>query len=166
MGFGGALLAMSAVQGIASIGQGYAKSAEDKYNANLAGLQAQALGVQGDITQGQYTRKSGQMLSTQTATVAAAGLEPTGSYAAAMLDAQTQIHTDMAIAKYNTQMGINYKEAEAKQKRIQATQDVYSGYSNAFSEMLSGAAKYGQYSKSSFDLNSGASQALPESTLG
>ena len=158
MGFGGAMLALSAVQAVNSIGSGYAKSAEDKYNATLSGLQSQLIGVQGDITQGQMTRQGGQYAATQTATAAAAGVEPTGSIAAVMLDTQTQIHTDMAIAKFNTEMGQNYKNAEAAAMKRKASQDVYSGYSDAFSEMLSGAAAYGKYSlkPKSFDLNAGA----------
>ena len=53
MSFSSAMSAFSAVQ---SISQGYAQSAEDKYNANISSIQAQDLGIQGQITQGQYTR--------------------------------------------------------------------------------------------------------------
>jgi len=145
MGFGGAMLALSAVQAITSISAGNAKAAEDKYNATLAGLQGELIGVQGDITQGQYTRKAGQMAATQTAAVAGAGLEPTGSAAAVMLDTQTQIHTDMAIAKFNTEMGQNYTTAQSKAFKRQASEDTFTGYSSAFSDILSGAARYGAY---------------------
>ena len=156
MGFGGALLAMSAVQGITSISAGYAKGAEDKYNSSIAGLQAQAIGVQGEITQGQYTRKGGQLMSSQTAVVAGAGLEMTGSAAAVMIDSQAQIHTDMAIAKYNTEMGQNYENNKASAFKRQAAMDVSSGYSGAFSEMLSGAEKYAMFGgKKSFNMNGG-----------
>jgi len=145
MGFSGALLAMSAVQGINSIGGGYAQSAETKYNASLYGLQADALKVQGDITQGQYTRQAGQMMSKSMAVAGAAGIEPTGSAAAVMVDAQTQIETDAAIARYNNTMSINQANQKATMLKQQAAQDVSSGYSGAFSEMLSGAEKYAKY---------------------
>src|ERR1035437_6048727 len=141
-GFGGALLAMSAVQGITSISEGYAKSAESKYNASLYTDQAQALAVQGSITQGQYTRAGGEMASKQTAIEGAAGIQPTGSAAAVMLSSQTQILTDMAIAKYNNDMSVNYANAQAKNLKIQASQDVSSGYSTAFSDTLKGASAY------------------------
>lgn len=145
MGFSGALLALSAVKGIASIGQGYAQSAEDKYNASLYTNQAGLIAVQGDITQGQYTREAGQLLSTQTADVAAKGIGLSGSAAAVMLDTQTQIHTDMAISKFNTSMGISQANAKATALRQQAGQAIFSGYSSAFTDLLSGAVQYGQY---------------------
>jgi hypothetical protein len=156
MGFGGALLALSAVKGIASIGQGFAQGAEDKYNASLATQEAQLTQVQGDITQGQYTRQAGQLLSTQTADIAAKGLQPSGSAAAVMLDSQTQIQTDMAIAKFNTQMGVNQSNARATALKQQASQSVYSGFSSAFSDLLTGATQYGMY-KNKINLNAGAS---------
>jgi len=161
MGLGGVMLAVSAVQGITAIGQGNAKSAEDKYNATLSTLQAQQAQVQGDITQGQYVRKAGQLLSTQTATAGAAGIEPTGSIAAVMLDSQTQINTDMAIAKYNTQMNINYANNAASMQKRQAAMDVNSGYSNAFSDILTGTTNYAMYKyggKNALNLSGGAGQ--------
>lgn len=141
MGFGGALLALSAVKGITSIAQGNAQSAEDKYNASLFTDQAGLIAQQGQITQGQYTRQAGELLSTQTTDSAAKGLEPTGSIAAKMLDSQTQIHTDMAIAQFNTTMGINQANAKATALRQQAGQSQFSGYSTAFSDLLTGASQ-------------------------
>lgn len=155
MGYSGALLALSAVQGISAIGQGYAQSAEDKANASLLNDQSGLLQVQGNITQGQYTREAAKVLSTSTADVAAKGLEPTGSAAAAMLDAQTQIHTDAAIAKFNNTMAINQTDAKSKLLKDQANQAVYSGFSSAFNDVLVGSAKYYQYNKS-INTSSGA----------
>ena len=147
MGFSGAMLALSAVKGIASIGQGYAQSGEDKYNASLFDQQAGLLKIQGDITQGQYRREASDLLSTQTADIAAKGLEPSGSAAAVMLDSQTQIETDMAIARFNTQMGVNRAGSQATLLRDKAKQSIYSGYSSAFTDMLSGASDYYLYNK-------------------
>lgn len=160
MGFGGALLAMSAVQGIASIGQGYAQGAEDKYNASLASNQAGLLKVQGDITTGQYTRQAGQMLASSTAMVAGKGLEPTGSAAAVMLDSQTQINTDLAITKFNNETNVNYANAQATALQRKAKQSVFSGYSNAFSDTLKGASNYALYSNK-LNLNAGAGDFSP-----
>lgn len=142
------MLALSALQGISAIGKGYAQSAETKYNASLYGLQAQSLQVQGDITQGQFVRKGGELAASQTAGAAAKGLMPTGSYAAAMLDTQTQVETDMAIARYNTQMGINQANQKQKMLKQQAAQEVSSGYSTGFSDMLKGFEQYGMYKTS------------------
>lgn len=157
-GFSGAMLAFSAVQGINSIGQGFAQSAEDKYNASLYTNQANATAVEGSIEQGQYTRKAGQMLSTQTADVAAKGLEPTGSAAAVMLSSQTQIETDAAIAKYNNTMAINQANQKAKMLKQQAGENIYSGFSSAFSDLLKGGTDYyGYNNKNSLTLSSGGS---------
>ncbi len=141
MGFSGALLALSTVKGITSITQGIVQSKEDKYNASLASDQAQLIGVEGQIEQGQYARKAAQMLSTQTADVGAKGIEPTGSAAAVMLDAQTQIHTDAAIAQFNTQMGINQANSKANLLKQQSKNSMFSGYANAFSDLLTGATE-------------------------
>lgn len=158
MNFGGAMLALSAAKAITSVGQGYAQSAEDKYNASLATNEAQLYQVQGNITQGQYTREAGKLLSTQTAQAGAAGIQPTGSLAAVMLDSQTQINTDAAIARFNTQMNINYAQNTAAQLRRKASQDVFSGYSSAFSDTLQGAYGAYSYNKKTFDLSSGANK--------
>jgi hypothetical protein len=143
--FAGASAALSAVEGITDIFSGYAQSAEDKFNASLYTDQASALAVQGSIEQGQFKRYGAKMLSKQTAVAGAAGLEPTGSVAAVMLDSQTQINTDMAIAKYNNTMAINAANAKAKDLKIKASQAVFSGYSSAFSDLLKGASAYGAY---------------------
>ena len=145
MGFSGALLAMQAVKGITSIGQGFAQSAEDKYNAQISQNQATAIGIQGQITQGQITRQGGQMMARSNAVAGAAGLEPTGSVAAVELSNQTQIETDKAIAAYNTSMGINSATDRAKQLKQQAANDTFSGFTNAFSDMLTGASNYAMY---------------------
>ena len=145
MGFSGALLAMSAVQGINAIGQGYAQSAEDKYNAQIATNQASATAVQGSITQGQLTRQGGNMMAMSTAVAGAAGLEPTGSVAAVELNNQTQIETDKAIAQYNTTMGINSATDRAKALRQQAGNDEFAGFTSAFSDMLTGVSNYAKY---------------------
>ena len=163
MGFSGALLAMSAVQGIAQIGQGNAQAATDNYNAQIASNQASAIQTQGQIEQGQITRKGGKMASTTTAVAGAAGLQLTGSVAAVELSNQTQIETDKAIAQYNTSMGVNSATDRAQMLRQQASADKSSGYTNAFSSILKGVSQYGMYNskQSGFNLNSGADQ-LPD----
>ena len=159
MGFSGALLALSAVQGITSIGKGIATSAEDKYNASLATNQAQLTAIQGQITQGQYTQQAGQAAATSTAIAGAKGLEPTGSVAAVMLNTQTQIDTDAAIAQFNTTMGINQANSKATALKQQAGQDMFSGVTSAFSDLLTGATNYATYnSKNALNLSGGANK--------
>lgn len=153
MGVPAVMMAMAATQAVTSISQGYAQGAEDKYNATIAGLQGQAAAVQGDITQGQLTRKGGMLASSQTAMAGAAGVIPTGSLAAVMLDTQTQINTDMAIAKYNTTMAENYASNQAAMFKRKAVADVTQGYESAFSDMLRGAGNAYMYGKSPNKIN-------------
>ena len=53
-------------------------------------------------------------------------------------------------------MGINNANDKATMLKQQAQQDVYSGYSSAFSDVLSGATQAALYNKKSFNLDSGA----------
>ena len=142
MGFGGAMLALSAVQGISSIGQGIAQNQEDKYNAELYAEKAQTIQIQGQIQQGQMTRQGSQLLSTATAKAGGAGLNPTGSVAATMLSTQTQVDTDKAIAQYNNTLQYN----AANQQANKSNDAVMSGVSGAFSDLLKGVVSYGLYS--------------------
>lgn len=158
MSFGGVMLAMSAVQAVSQIGSSYAQKAEANYNATLAEGKANLIGVQQEIEYGQYQRLKGQVQGKSIANIAKAGIYPTGSAAAVMLDAQTQIGIDQAIGQFNYQQEKNYTKAQADQFRRQGKAAVYSGYSNAFSTILQGGSNYAIY-KGGFDLNAGANRA-------
>jgi len=157
------IVSSAASKAVTSVGQGYAAGAQDSYNATIAGLKGQALQVQDQITQGQYVRKAGQLLSTQTATAGAAGIEPTGSVAAVMLDSQTQINTDMAIAHFNNQLEQNYASSEVTQANIAQKSDITAGYTNAFSDILQGGEQAALYNspqgKTLFNTGAGAKTA-------
>jgi hypothetical protein len=75
-----------------------------------------------------------------------------------MLDAQTQINIDQSIAKFNKEQEKSYTQSQADAYRRQGKQSVSSGYSNAFSTILSGASNYAmyKYGKTAFDTSSGA----------
>ena len=157
MGFGGVMLAMAGVQAVSQIGQGYAQKAEANYNATLLEGKANLIEEQKQIESGQYERLKGRTMSTSIANIAKAGIMPTGSAAAVMLDAQTQMNIDQAIGQFNLEQQKQYTVAEANQVRRSGKASVYSGYSNAFSTMLSGASNYALYNKkTSFDLSGGA----------
>ena len=160
MSFGGILLAMSAVQAVSQIGQGYAQKEEANFNATLMEGKANLIGVQQDVEYGQYQRLKGQYMAKSMANIAGSGIKPTGSAMAVMLDAQTQINIDQAIGQFNFEQEKAYTRAGADATRRQGRQAVYSGYSNAFSTMLSGASNYAMYNKkTSFDLSAGAKKA-------
>ena len=160
MGYAGAMLALTAVQGVSQISQGYVKKAEADYNATLMRGKADLIDYQSDVEQGQYQRFKGQHLSKSTAAIAGSGVGFNGSAMAVMLDAQTQISIDQSIAKFNKEQEKNYTLAQADAFKRQGKQAVASGYANGFSTLLQGASNYAMYNgmgnKTSFDLNSGA----------
>lgn len=163
MGVGGALFALSAVQGISQITQGYAQKAEAKFNATLYEGKANMISAEEDIQQGQYTRLKSQAMSKSMVAAAGAGIMPGGSAAAVMAETQKQIGIDQAIDKFNLENEKNYTKAEADAYRRQGKQAVWSGYSNAFATMLSAGANYAMYqgymNKSTFDTNAGSTRA-------
>jgi hypothetical protein len=139
------LLALTAVQGISQIGQGYAQKAEMKYNASLTEGQARLIQVQKDIEKAQYQRMKGKVLSTSMANLGKAGIMPTGSAAAVMIDTQRQIGIDQAIGQYNLEMQKQYKLSEAEAMRRKGKMAVQAGWTNAFTSILQGASNYGSY---------------------
>lgn len=155
MSLGGVLFAMSAVQAVSQISQGYAQKAESEYNATLLEGKADLIGVQKEIDSGRYDRLKGQYLSESIANTAASGIMPQGSALAVMLDAQTQIHIDQAISRFNYDTEQNYTRAEADTQRRAGKSAVRGGYTSAFSSMLNGAASYAMYKHkaTSFDSN-------------
>ena len=145
MSAGGALFALSAAQAVSQISQGYAQNAEAKLNASLLQGKASLLDVQSGIEQGQYQRLKGQTMGKSVAAAAGMGVGFSGSPMAAMLNAQTQINIDQAIAKFNMDQQKAYTLAEADQVRRQGKAAVRAGYSSAFSTILSGASNYVKY---------------------
>lgn len=167
MGFGPALFAISAAQAVSQISSGYAQNSEAKanatmventgrYNAAIFQGKANIIDIQSNIQQGQYTRAEGEYAAKSTAAVAKQGITPTGSAAAAMLNAQTQIGIDAAIAKFNSTNEKNYDIASASDAtrtaglqadaiRRGGQQAIKSGYSGALSSLLQGGVNYGMY---------------------
>jgi len=145
MSFGGALFAMTAVQAVGQISQGYAQKAESNYNATLYEGKANLIDVQKEIESGQYDRLKGQYMSKSVAGVAGSGIGLQGSALAVMLDAQTQINIDQAISNFNLDQEKNYATAQAATERRAGKAAVRSGYTNAFSSLMSGASNYALY---------------------
>jgi hypothetical protein len=150
-----AILGLTAFQVASQVGQGYAQQAEAKYNASLLEGKAKLIDVQKEIEFAQYERMKNRMLSTSVANVAAAGLMPTGSAAAAMIDAQTNIGIDQAIGQFNFEQEKRYTLAEAAAIKRKGAQAVIAGYTNAFSTALKGGFMYGQQ-KGWFNTDAGA----------
>jgi len=145
MSFGGLMFAMTAVQAVSQIGQGYAQQAEANYNATLLEGKANLIDFQKGIEHGQYQRLKGQTAATSYANMAGGGIMPSGSAMAVLIDAQTQIGIDQAIGQFNLEQEKTYTKAEADASRRQGKYAVRGGYSNAFSSLLSGASQYAAY---------------------
>lgn len=142
MGFSGVLLALSAVQAISQVSQGYAQKKESDLNATIIEGKAGLIDIQKGIEYGQYQRQKGSTLSEGMARTAGAGIKPTGSAMAVMLDTQKQMSLDQAIGQFNFDQEKRFTQAEASAERRRGAASVRSGYSNAFSTMLSAGSSY------------------------
>lgn len=157
MSFGATLFAMAATQAVVQISAGKAQQAEANYNATLLEGKAGLIDIEKGIEYGQYERLKARTTSTSLANIAKAGIMPQGSAMAVMLDTQKQINIDQAIGQFNLEQQKRYTIAEADQVRRAGKQAVYTGYSNAFSTLLSGASNYAMYK--GFNLSAGATKA-------
>lgn len=130
------MLALSAVQAVSQVSQGYAQKAEANANAALLRGKAGLIDIQKDIENGQYQRLKWQTLSSSMASVAGAGLMASGSAMAVMIDTQTQIGIDQAIGQFNFEQQKQYTLAEAEAMKRQGKAAVSAGWTNAFSTAL------------------------------
>lgn len=133
----------AALQSISMVGQGYAEKAEAKYNAALYDEKAKMIDVQMGIKDAQYNRLKGKTASTSMANLARAGIMPTGSAAAAIIDTQAQIMLDQSYERYNLESEKNYTLSQASSERRRGRNAVRSGWTNAFTSVLSAGANYG-----------------------
>lgn len=151
MSFGAVLLALSAVQAVSQIGQGYAEKAEANFNATLLEGKAQLIDEQKKIEFGQYQSAKARTLSTSFSNIAASGIAPQGSAMAVLLETQRQLTIDQSIGQFNLEQEKQFTIAGAGQARRGGKAAVSSGFSNAFSTLLSGGASYGRYKDTTFD---------------
>ena len=156
MGLGGVILALSAVQAVSQIGQGYVQKAEANLNAVLLQGKADLIDVQKGIESAQYNRLKGQYMSSSMANIAASGIRPSGSPMAVILDAQKQINLDQAIGQFNLEQQKRYTLAEAEAQKRAGKRAVTAGYTNAFSSLLSGMSSYATYKGYGFNTDAGA----------
>lgn len=145
MGFGAALLAMSAVQAVGQIGAGYAQKAEADYNASVLESQEMLLNVEKDIEQGRFVRKKGQILGKSMTAAAGMGVVPEGSPLAAMISTQTQLNIDQAINNFNFEREKAYLRSQADSEKRRGKAARRAGWSNAFSTMLQAGSDYAMY---------------------
>lgn len=147
MAFQYAMLALSAVQAINSISQGYSEKDESGYNAGLLGEKAEAINLKKQMDYAQYERLKGKTYSKSMANIAAMGIKPTGSAMAVVLNAQNQITIDQVISSFNIEQEKRFTIGQAEAEKRAGKQKVKAGYSSAFSSILSGVTSYAQYTK-------------------
>jgi len=140
-----ALLALSAVQAINSIKQGYSQKDENENNAALYRQKAADIGVAKDLDFAQYERMKGQTYSTSMANIAAMGIKPTGSALAVVLNAQNQISIDQMISQFNIEQEKRYTIGQADAEQRAGKLAVKQGYSGAFSSILRGGVNLAMY---------------------
>jgi hypothetical protein len=95
----------------------------------------------------QYEQAKRTAYGTSMANIGAMGITPQGSALAVMLHTQKQIMIDQVINKFNNDQNKKFTLAEADAQRRKGKQAVTSGYTNAFSNILSGVSNYALYTK-------------------
>ena len=142
---GGAVSAGTSILG----GNMQAKSIEQQadYNAKVYEQQAEMVTQKKKITDYQYGRAQGQMMGSIVSQTAGKGLTLSGSPMAILADTESQLKFDNAIADYNLDVERNYALSSAANERTRGANEAkearFSGYSNAFSTLLSTGANIG-----------------------
>lgn len=140
MGYVG--LAFSALSAVGQIQQGKAAKKEADYNAMITESQIGLIDTKAGIERVQYERLKAQTMSTGFARMGKAGIGPSGSPMAVMLDTITQINMDQAVGQYNYKAEKVYKQEEANAQRRAGKQAVANSYMGALTTMAQGAYNY------------------------
>ena len=138
------LMAGGAFTAATQIGAGQAQSKgiqrQAEYNAQVYEQQAEMIKEKKKIQDYQYNREAARMRGTLISRTAGKGLLMGGSPLAILIDNETNMQFDKAIADYNLDIERNYamsgatyqRQTGVAQSRLARTQ----GYTNAFSTML------------------------------
>ena len=136
---GGAFSATTSVMGGNAQAKSIQKQAE--FNAQVYGQQAEMIKEQKKIQDYQFIRQSATARGSVIAKTAGKGLMLSGSPLAILADNESEMLFDKAIADYNLDIQSNYAKSGAtyyrETGRSQARLAKYSGYTNAFSTLLS-----------------------------
>lgn len=118
-----------------------------KYNATVYGQQAEMIKTQKKIQDVQFNRQAGAMRGSMVAQTAGKGLALSGSPLAVMIDNETQMQFDKAIADYNLDIERNYALSAAENERVRGANDAkaarFGGYANGFMNALNAGAQVG-----------------------
>lgn len=141
---GGAISAGSQIAGAGMQAKSIQRQAE--YNAQIYDQQASMIQEKKKIQDYQFNRQAAQARGAIVARTAGKGFQMGGSPLAILIDNETQMQYDKAIADYNLDIERNYALSGAtntrEQGRINARLTRFQGYSNAFSTLLNTGTTY------------------------
>lgn len=136
---GGAFAASSSV--MAGNAQSKAIKNQSEFNAKVYEQQAEVIREQKKIQDYQFNRQAASARGTIVAKTAGKGFLLSGSPLAILADVESQLLFDKAIGDYNLKVNENAATSGALQTRLTGNADArlakFSGYSNAFSQLLS-----------------------------
>jgi hypothetical protein len=132
---------------VQSINEGRVSKAQADYNAALMEGKAQWIDLEKATEAGQYERFKGKFIGKSMASMAGAGLMPSGSPMAVLVDSLTQINIDKAIGQFNLEQQKRYDINAADMSRIQGQNAMSQANTNAFTSMLKGGYQASSYIK-------------------
>ena len=147
----GAILAAGALSAGTSIIGGNKQASslkrQGEFNAQVYEQQANMILEQKKVQDYQFNRQAARARGSIVSHTAGAGLDLSGSPLAILADSETQMQYDKAIADYNLDIQKNYALSGAVNSRQTASEQAklakFTGYSNAFSTLLSTGSSYG-----------------------
>ncbi len=145
------LLGGGAFSAATQIGAGNAQAKavqkQAEYNAQVYGQQAEMIKQKKQITDYQFNRESASVRGSVMAKTAGKGFLLSGSPLAIMIDNESNMQFDKAIADYNSDIETNYALSGARYQRESGAANARlaktSGYTNAFTTMLNTGVNYG-----------------------
>jgi type II secretory pathway pseudopilin PulG len=142
---GAALSATSSIMGANQ--QAKSIKQQTEFNAKVYEQQAEMVSEKKRISDYQFLRQSANARGTITSRTAGKGLLMGGSPLAILADTESNMQFDKAIADYNLDVEKNYALSGASYQRqtgaAQSRLAKYTGYSNAFSTLLSTGTQLG-----------------------
>lgn len=141
------LILMAAGTTMSAIGQvraGKQQAAAEEYNARVAESQIKAVQTASASEQAKLNRQKSQMLSSQRAAYAKAGVRlDEGSPLEVMADTATEYELDLATSRYNANVQTNQLQSEANYRRQVGKQAKMSGYYGAGATLLTNFGRIG-----------------------
>lgn len=152
MSFGAAILGLGAFQATSQYqaGQQQAKaiSQQAEYNAQVYDQQAETIKNKQKLQERSDLRNAARYRGAAVASAASRGLLLSGSPLSMLIDSETELQLDSAVAQYNLNLDRHFAKTQAQSTRTQGRYDSQTasrmGTMGAFSTLLSTGISYGQ----------------------